>query len=195
MRQLLTRTAVGILAIGLLAGCSANNDAPTPSLKTDDKPAAAENSVAPAEAAPPRVVSVDTGFVIAEQEFKVPGSSKDSVTVGVQSLIVGGRTMKLQLVITPDFSSISDSGKTSIYNAFGRTSIRPKLVDRENLKEYSLISDTGQQWSTYAVNADTTNHEPIIWWGMYAAPEDENAVFDLRVIDTMEEFVDVPVTR
>lgn len=194
MRQLLTRTAVGILAIGLLAGCSANNDAPTPSLKNDDKSAATENTSAPADAAPPRVVLVDTGTVIAEQEFNVPGS-KDTVTVGVQSLIVEGKTMKLQLVITPEFSSISDTAKTSIYDAFGKTSIRPKLVDRVNLKEYSLISDTGQQWSTYAVNADTTNHEPIIWWGMYAAPEDENAVFDLRVIDTMEEFVDVPVTR
>lgn len=194
MRQLLTRSAVGILAVGLLTGCSATSDAPAPSLKIDDRSAAAENSVPPAEAALPRVVSIDTGTVIAEQEFKVPGS-QDTVTVGVQSLIVEGKTMKLQLVITPDFSSVSDTAKTSIYDAFGKTSIRPKLVDRVNLKEYSLISDTGQQWSTYAVNADTTNHEPIIWWGMYAAPEDENAVFDLRVIDTMEEFVDVPVTR
>ncbi|PQZ94923.1 hypothetical protein CQ018_06170 [Arthrobacter sp. MYb227] len=195
MRQLLTRTAAGIMVIGLLTGCSAKNDAPAPALLTDDKSAAAENSVAPADVAPPRVVSADAGTVIAEQEFKVPGSAKDTVTVGVQSLIVEGKTMKLQLVITPNLSSISDSAKTSIYRAFGETSIRPKLVDRENLKEYSLISDTGQHWSTYAANADTTNHEPVIWWGMYAAPEDENATFDLRVIDTMEEFVDIPVTR
>lgn len=195
MRQLLTRTAAGIMVIGLLTGCSAKNDTPAPALQTDDKSAAVENSVAPADAAPARVVAVDTGTVIAEQKIKVPGSSKDTVTVGVQSLIVEGKTMKLQLVITPDFSSISDTAMTSIYRAFGETSIRPKLVDRQNLKEYSVISDTGQHWSTYAVNADTTNHEPIIWWGMYAAPEDENATFDLRVIDTMEEFVDVPVTR
>lgn len=194
MRQHLIRTAAGIMVIGLLTGCSATDDAPSPTLQSGDKSAATEKSVAPVDAAPPRVVAVDTGTVSAEQDFKVPGS-KDTVTVGVQSLIVEGKTMKLQLVITPNFSSISDSAKTSIYRAFGQTSIRPKLIDRENLKEYSLISDSGQQWSTYAVNADTTNHEPIIWWGMYAAPEDENATFDLRVIDTMEEFVDVPVIR
>lgn len=194
MRQILTRTAAAIMVIGVLTGCSGKNDAPAPALQSDGKSATVENSVAPTDVALPRVVSVDTGTVIAEQEFKVPGS-KDTVNVGVQSLIVEGKTMKLQLVITPNFSSISDSAKTSIYHAFGQTSIRPKLIDRENLKEYSLISDTGQPWSTYAVNADTTNHEPVIWWGMYAAPEDENATFDLRVIDTMEEFVDVPVTR
>ena len=199
MRPLLTRTAAGILAIGLLAGCSASGDAPDPAPQAEDKSAAGEDPTASAGAASPdavpaRVVAVDTGNVIAEQVFKVPGS-EDAVTVGVQSLIVEGKTMKLQLVITPNLSSISDSAKTSIYRAFGETSIRPKLVDRENLKEYSLISDTGQHWSTYAADADTTNHEPVIWWGIYAAPEDENAAFDLRVIDTMEEFIDIPVTR
>lgn len=113
MRPLLTRTAAGILAIGLLAGCSASGDAPDPAPQAEDKSAAGEDPTASAGAASPdavpaRVVAVDTGNVIAEQVFKVPGS-EDTVTVGVQSLIVEGKTMKLQLVITPNLSSISDS--------------------------------------------------------------------------------------
>lgn len=194
MRQVLARTAVGMLALALLSGCSAPTDEQKTQTSAAQSGTSNETTASPTADGVARVVTVDTGTVIAEQVFKIPGT-KDTTTVGVQSLIVEGKTMKLQLVITPNMSSISASAKTSIYRAFGQTSIRPKLIDRENLKEYSLISETGQEWSTYAVNADTTNHEPVIWWGMYAAPEDENATFDLRVMDTMEVFTDIPVTR
>ena len=127
--------------------------------------------------------------------LSTPPGTNDKVNIGVQSLQVEGQTMTLQLVLTPEFTSISDSEAVSIYAATGSTRFNPKLIDRENLKEYSLISDTGQDWATNRATTKTTNHEPVIWWGFYAAPEDNNDAFELRVLDAMAEFTDVPVTR
>ncbi|MDO5743124.1 MAG: hypothetical protein Q4P23_01540 [Micrococcaceae bacterium] len=195
MRQVLSLGAAGVLAISLLTGCSASNDESAPSPSVDaGATAGATGHDAPAAGTPPRVVSVDTSTVIAEQEYSIPGT-KDKVSIGVQSLSVDGKTMTLQLVLTPEFSSVSDSEAISIYTATGSTRFNPKLIDRENLKEYSLISDTGQDWATNRATTKTTNHEPVIWWGVYAAPEDDNEAFELRVLDDMAEFDDVPVTR
>lgn len=35
----------------------------------------------------------------------------------------------------------------------------------------------------------------MLWFGGYAAPEDEIDSIDLRVIDELPEFTDVPITR
>lgn len=195
MRQVLSLGAAGVLTICLLTGCSASNNESTPSPSVDaGATAPATGHDAPAAGTPPRVVSIDTSTVIAEQEYSIPGT-KDKVSIGVQSLSVDGKTMTLQLVLTPEFSSVSDSEAISIYTATGPTRFNPKLIDRENLKEYSLISDTGHDWATNRATTKTTNHEPVIWWGVYAAPEDDNEAFELRVLDDMAEFGDVPVTR
>ncbi|GAA1886862.1 hypothetical protein GCM10009715_36230 [Paeniglutamicibacter psychrophenolicus] len=187
--------AAGLLAISLLTGCSSPTDGQTPSAPaTDGTATSAAGTQAPADASPARVVQVDTGTVIATQEYTVPGT-KDKVTVGLQSLVVDEKTMVLQLVLTPDFTSVSDSSDISVFKMFGETSPRPKLVDRDNLKEYSLISAPGLNWSADSVYTKTTNHEPVIWWGVYAAPQDNNETFDVRVADALAEFTDVPVTR
>lgn len=195
MRQVFSLGAAGILAISLLTGCSASNDEPAASTSVEAADTTAESGQdAPGEGTEPRVVSADTATVIAEQEYTIPGT-KDKVNIGVQSLRVDGKTMTLQLVLTPEFTSVSDSEAVSIYDATGSTRFNPKLIDRENLKEYSLISDTGQDWATNRATTKTTNHEPVIWWGVYAAPENDNEAFELRVLDDMAEFADVPVTR
>ncbi|GAA5226464.1 hypothetical protein [Paeniglutamicibacter antarcticus] len=195
MKQTISLGAACILAIALLTGCTASSEEPAASASVGAAGTAAQSGQdAPAEGTEPRVVSVDTSTVIAEQEYSIPGTN-DKVNIGVQSLQVEGQTMTLQLVLTPEFTSISDSEAVSIYAATGSTRFNPKLIDRENLKEYSLISDTGQDWATNRATTKTTNHEPVIWWGFYAAPEDNNDAFELRVLDAMAEFTDVPVTR
>lgn len=195
MKQVLSLGALGILTISLLSGCSTSNDEPATSSSVDAGATASESGQgSPAEDSEPNTVSVDTSTVIAEQEYTLPGT-KDKVTFGVQSVTVDGKTMLLQMILTPDFSSVSDSKAINVYEMTGSSMFDPKLIDRENLKEYSLISETGRTWATDRVPTKTTNHEPVIWWGMYAAPEDDNEAFDLRVLDAMAEFTDVPVTR
>lgn len=190
MRPVFSLVAAGLLATALLAGCSVQNQAPASTETNSPVEAAAAD-----EGAPARVVSVDTGTVIAQQEYKIPGSKDDKVTFGVQSLAVEGKTMVLKLVLTPNFASVSDSEAVSVYDMTGNVTFNPRLVDRENLKEYSLLTESVYTWATDRVHTETTNHEPVIWWGVYAAPEDENESFDLRVLDAMAEFPDVPVQR
>lgn len=194
MQRTFPLCVAGILTLSVLTGCSSPTGEPATSATATEGGTVSSAAQASVNGTDAPVIKVDTENVIATQEFTVPGS-KDKVNVGIQSLTVEGKTMTLQFVLTPDFASSSDSSDISIYDMFGMTSPKPTLVDRENLKEYSLISAPGRTWSAEVVNNRTTNHEPIIWWGVYAAPEDENETFDVRVIDSMAEFADVPVTR
>ena len=52
--------------------------------------------------------------------------------------------MNLQCVLTPGFASARDTAAISINDMFGKSSPRTTLVARENLKEYSVISDVGR---------------------------------------------------
>lgn len=193
-----------VLAAALLTGCSAAAppDAGKPDASTtgSDAPAAAATGSAGGsevqQDSGAGVESSDTSKVLAQQKYTLPGT-KDSVTLGVQSLVVDGKTMILKMVLTPDFSSVSDNEKVSIYDATGGGSayIDPKLVDRENLKEYSVIHDASESWSTDVVTTDTTNHQPVIWWGVYAAPEDDIKSVDVRVMPGVPEFTNVPIQR
>ncbi|MDQ0093240.1 hypothetical protein [Paeniglutamicibacter psychrophenolicus] len=189
-RPVLSLIFAGVLATALLAGCSVQNQAPA----STDTNSPVESAAAEKDA-PARVVSVDTGTVIAQQEYKTPGSKDDKVAYGVQSLVVEGKTMVLKLVFTPDFASVSDSEAISVYDMTGNVTFNPRLVYRENLKEYSLLTESVYTWATDRVRTETTNHEPVIWWGVYAAPKDDNDAFDLRVLDAMAEFPDIPVQR
>ena len=195
MKRSLALCAAGILALSALTGCTSSTDeAPSNTPSTEGTSASATTQAPSAQSETP-TAAVDTSNVIASKEFTVPGHKDDKVTVGIQSLKVEGKTMTLQYVLTPDFASASDSAAISIYDMFGNSSPRTTLVDRENLKEYSVISDVGRTWAADSVLTSTANHEPVIWWGVYAAPEDGNESFDIRVIDSMAEFTDVPVTR
>ncbi|MGP5316290.1 hypothetical protein [Arthrobacter rhombi] len=184
------------LAATLLSGCSAGDsepksDAPSPaataSASSDDGGNVAEDSGV-------GVAEMDTTKVLAEQEYQLPGT-KDKTTFGVQSLKVEGETMKLTLVMTPDFSSVSDSETLRMYKLTGDDAFEPLLIDRDHLKEYSVISESSKKWTVDHLKTKTTNGEPVIWWGMYAAPEDEIDTVDLRLFGDLPEFTNVPIER
>ncbi len=61
--------------------------------------------------------------------------------------------MVLRLVVTPDFASVSDAEEIALGDVWDLGAIRfgvdLRLVDREKLKEYSVIADTsGVRWSS-----------------------------------------------
>lgn len=137
---------------------------------------------------------IDTAEVLAEQTYELPGT-EDAATFGVHSLVVEDEVMMLYLTFTPDFESVSNNDTVSVYDTSGSRKFQPTLIDRDNLKEYSLISDTGQDWSAGSLEVEATNGDTAVWWGVYAAPEDDIDTFDLRIFDDMSEFTDVPVSR
>lgn len=180
----------------LLAGCSAWDSATEEESRSsqagsanasDDVDQAASNEDA-------GVADVDLGQVFVEQEYQLPGT-KDHTKFGVHSLVVDGDTMKLTVVMTPDFSSRSASETVSLFDMTGSSSPSPVLIDRENLKEYSVIRDGPTSWAADAVYTKVTNGEPAVWWGVYAAPEDDIDTVDIRVMDGMPEFTKVPIQR
>lgn len=191
-----------VLAAALLTGCS--SPAPTEDTPASSSADAANGSggAANGSAAGTQpdsgvgVASADAGTVLAEQDYTLPGT-EDTVTIGVHSLVVDGKTMTLKLVMTPDFSSVSDNETVSIYDMKGSGAgyFNPQLVDRKNLKEYAVVRDGPTQWASNSVDTETTNGEPVIWWGVYAAPEDDIDTFDLRVLPGVPEFTNVPITR
>lgn len=175
-----------VLAATLLAGCSAGDPQPE-SAGASSPPGAVDASAGDA-------AKGESHEVLAKQQFEFPGTS-DKVTVGVQSLVADGDTMKLTLVLTPDFSSIGEAEPVSIFKITDPWYLSPRLIDRENHKEYSVVSGSSSKRLQVDTMSKTTNGEPIIWWGIYAAPEDDIDTVDLRVLDGMPDFTQVPIRR
>ncbi|WP_043504007.1 hypothetical protein [Georgenia sp. SUBG003] len=188
------------MALALLTSCSAGGDDAAPAGAATAPAASKGEDTGAAESGSPDatgagVADVDPADVQAEQTYDVPGSD-DSATIGVHSLVVEGAVMTLRLVFTPDFSSVSDAEEVNIYDIVGHAGrFAPTLVDRENLKEYDVVGGAPTEWSSDTVHTMVTNGEPVVWWGVYAAPEDDIDTVDIRVLDELPEFTDVPITR
>lgn len=133
--------------------------------------------------------------VLAAQTVAMPTRPEDEVTVGVLSLRVEGDVMVLRLAITPHFTSVDDTDEVSLFEILQRTSFAPVLIDMEHLKEYSVISETGQGWTSGSARTRTANGTPMLAWAVFAAPEDDIDTINLRVTDWWPPFTDVPIER
>lgn len=140
------------------------------------------------------------GEVLVEQTVVPdPESPQDTTTVGLQSLTVEDETMVLRLVVTPEFASVSDSEEIDLGDAmnvggefFG---VRLRLLDRENLKEYSVIHERQKWWASATGQVSSTNGQPMYAFAVFAAPEDDMETVDVVVSENWPEFTDVPITR
>lgn len=154
---------------------------------------AVETTAASTSGAGVATVSTDA-FV--EQTVLLDGVESDTVTVGVQSLVVEGETMTLTLVYTPRLASVEADERVSLYDVLSPDdALRPVLLDRTNLKEYSVITDSGTAWTTDVSGVEVTNGTPGVFWAVYAAPQDEIDVVDIRVSSAWPEFTGVPIAR
>lgn len=141
------------------------------------------------------VEDIDPQDVIAKEDVKVPGSKDDKVTVAIDSLEVEGKTQTLTMVVTPHFKSVGDDEKISIYDAWGETEFDPQLIDTDNLKVYSPISDTYDSWTSDSVFTTTTNNQPVTAWAVFKAPENDIDTVDVRMQESWPKFTDIPVTE
>ncbi|GAB3191467.1 hypothetical protein GCM10027061_19240 [Nesterenkonia suensis] len=128
---------------------------------------------------------------LAVQEHHFPDSDL-TVAVGVHSPEVSGETMTVRVSLTP--LEASDGAETvSLVDLTTVHRMLPTVVGRENLKECRVIRDGATWWSASAGRLRTAPGEPMVWWDVYAAPEDTVDAVDIRVFDNLPEFTDVPV--
>jgi len=141
------------------------------------------------------VEEFDPDDVLAEQTVALTESPEDEVTVGLQSLRVTGEVTEARFVVTPNFSSVSDDEAISLYDILERTSFRPTLLDPENLKEYSIITDGPSHWGSDSVDTQAVNGEPMLVFAMFAAPQDDIDTVEVSFRNVWPPFTDVPIER
>ena len=204
-----TRTAVLLAAAALaLAGCTPGGGTPEPSAAAEastsaeaDGTAAPDATVAPAgdrEGSPgasgAEVGEIDPDDVLVSQEVPIPGSSEDTLTIGVLSLVVEGDVQVLRLAVTPHLADAAPDQAISLYEMLGRGLFVPTLQDRVNLKVYSPLYE-GDHWASDENEAEATDGQTIELWAVFAAPEDDIDTVDVHILDGWPMFTDVPVTR
>lgn len=188
----------------LLASCSDDGSessqpgedaAPPEAQVTDDADEATDEGAGESRAG----VEERDAETIVEQTVVLPGSADDQATVGIQSLTVEDEIMVLRLVVTPDFASVSDDTVVTLGQAldaggfmFG---VNLRLLDRANLKEYSVINTNVQYWASQALKVGSRNGEAMYAFAVFAAPEDDIDTVDVRIHEQWPEFTDVPITR
>ena len=192
MSRIRTRAAVGlaIASVLLLGACSDGDEAPPPN---QQQSAASEEAVESDGDA--GAVQFDPEDVIVEQTYALTERPEDAVTVGIQSLVVDGAVMTLTMVVTPDFASVSDDEAVSLFDINEETLFRPTLLDRANLKEYSVITDGGVAWASDNVETRTRNGTPMRVFATFAAPEDDIDAIEVSVRNVWTPFTDVPIQR
>ena len=142
-----------------------------------------------------RAEVIDPDDVIVEQTVALPTNPNNEVTWGVLSLRVEGEVMTLRLAVTPQFGTRSASEAVTLYDTMQRTTFLPVLVDMENLKEYSVITDLPHYWRSDPVGTQAVNGQTMLAWAVFAAPEDDIDTITVRIADWWPPFVDVPIER
>lgn len=187
-RRLSKGLAGAAICVLAMTGCSSSSDS-----DAKDKDSSADGGDKGKATAD--VEDIDPQDVIAKEDVKVPGSKEDKVTVAIHSLEVEGKTQTLTMVVTPHFKSVGDDEKISIYDTWGENRFFPQLIDADNLKVYSPIADTYDEWTSDSVYTETTNNQPMTAWAVFKAPENDIDSVDIRVQESWPKFTDVPITE
>jgi hypothetical protein len=192
MRSLREGIAAAFVVASLLVlgACSNGDEAPPPD---QQQSAASEEAVESDSDA--GAVQFDPEDVIVEQTYALTENPDDAVTVGIQSLVVDGPVMTLIMVVTPDFSSVSNEEAISLFDINEETLFRPTLLDRANLKEYSVITDGGVAWASENVETRTSNGTPMRVFATFAAPEDDIDAIEVSFRSVWTPFTDVPIQQ
>jgi hypothetical protein len=181
----------------VLTGCSGADEDPPPAGTAQQGSSSGEPSEGGGSGGA-GVEDSDLEDVLVEQVVAQPDDPDDRATVGVRSLRVEGDVMVLELVVTPDFASVSDSDTVSLFDVFERVqgTFAPTLLDRVNLKRYSPVSGgPGRAFTSDAVRTSALSGRPMRAYAVYAAPEDDIEAIDVVLADVWPAFTDVPIER
>ena len=128
---------------------------------------------------------------VATIAYEIPDRDLE-ITVGLHSLEVHGEVMRLDLSFTPEGP---EDGTYGFYEMNRSSRIQPVLNDRDNLKQYSQLRSAGTVWGSDTSHFGTrvSSGQTLMFYGYYAAPEDEIDTVDITVIDGLVEFTDAPI--
>ena len=183
----LSVTAAAVVTL-VLAGCSGDSDGGGGESGSSGGGGGEESTQVVNDAG---VEDIDLDDAVATQTVKNPGSDIE-IELRVFPLEVEGKVQTLRIAVTPKF----EGGDTvNLYRMFAQTPYSPQLVDRDNLKVYSVIRELSDSWAIDEVKTDAASGETIIAWSQHAAPEDDVDSFDVLVKDGWPAFTDVPVKR
>ncbi|TNU76107.1 hypothetical protein FH969_04800 [Miniimonas arenae] len=180
---------------------SGEGDAPASAGATPtggNAPSQGSTSDASAAASGGDAAGIDPNDVVAEYTVPLPPGAEaaegSTVTVGVHELRVQGDVMLLELYVTPDIA-VDSSQEWSLYDLGGERSMWPILNDAANLKQYNLLmDDLGRRWVVDNLYTTTTDGVTALWWGYYAAPEDDIDTISVQVTQG-HPVIDVPIER
>ena len=71
--------------------------------------------------------------------------------------------------------------------------LHPVLLDRANLKRYSVIEGEGPQDWLANDDAKTSKGKPLEYWAVYAAPEDPVTSMTFTIDEWGVEIPDIPI--
>lgn len=211
--RLLLLAPVALAMVIALAGCTGGGDeavAVDPSAsagiaKTDGGQAAdkAGTSTAGTTTA---VLSEQTFDATAREPEDAPGGK---VTTTLRALEVSGETMTLRWAFRWDNPDAADDATTSLYDLSVEN--LPTLTDGINLKQYRPLCTSGSwsagiaSWVQCGQSALVSpsnevfftfpNHSTVEAWAVFAAPQDDDAIFDALVIDGWPSFSAVAPTE
>ncbi len=188
------RQTVPLLALALalsLTGCSGGGDGEPRSAQGTGEPTTSQSRAAGSAGDE----TFDPDEVLVQQTLESPTGNGDSVQVGITSLEVQDRVLRLELAVTPDLGSQSDSKEISLFdlNEYFRF---PSLLDRANLKRYDIVrAGASNPFSSNEAETKTVNGRPMRAYYYFAAPEDDIDVIDVVLSDGYPAFTDVPISR
>lgn len=179
-----------------LASCSSDTEPQEEPPASEEAPEAEddEGGEEPDQDLPVTALDVDPADVVGEESYTLPGTD-DEVTVGVLPLEVKGDIMILRVIFTPNFESASDDEVLNVGEMYPDDSFKflPQLIDYDNLKQYNMLDNTGDYWQPSTRALETVNGQPVDWWGVYPAPEDDIDSFDVQLREGMPTFEGVPI--
>lgn len=161
-----------------------------------EEPEAAEESETP-EASdgsgdPIRATWPDPDNAVADDVFTIPESEREKVRIGIEAIVVTDQTMELRLMLTPD-----EGGEgLRVWDVLREeANLDVRLIDRENLKEYTVLRTTKGS-GRYAPHSKVrlTAGQTLAYPIFYAPPEDDIDTIDVRLSSHLPIFEDVPLT-
>jgi len=160
----------------------------------DPKPEPPASASASASATAPVATPPASTAVVGEATATL---SDGDIDVQVRSLTLdpNGTTMTLRVAYTPHFDPPSGLDTASLSALNGYFFLHPVLLDRANLKRYSVITGEGtQDWLTND-DAETSKDVPLESWAVYAAPQDPVTSMTFTIDQWGIELPDIPITQ
>ena len=127
--------------------------------------------------------------VLADTTAESPEAPGSTARVGIESVVVRGNVLQVSVLV----EQVGGAPARAIDLVPGLS--RPLVIDRENLVQYSVLSNTGQTWSTDQLGTvDLVPGAPTRYVATFPAPVVAASKVDVIVTAGVFELADVPVT-